>query len=288
MLAVVRICLSFVLIFVAAVLLMFQHGEAPRKSRLQPVGESYRSELSWVNSISEARMVAWSYIQRQSGTSDERIVAGVDAFVRDRFSHGISHVAGHENWILAAAGGVPPFGLNVPVDVDSILQHRHAMCSQQSIVFMQLLENFGMHYAAVRFSWPNEVASDRGHFAVAAKVDGIWRYYDSDLEAAYAPPVREILNGRAIERTYPGHPWWVPHMKVAALQGTILMDSVDAHPGPRGLFVQRLTKLLSLLTPLILAIIATLVWPGVFEAINHHRQKVGMSRESGVRVTCPA
>lgn len=274
---VARVCVSFVLMVLASLLLLYQYGEPTREPRIKPSSEAYRPELSWVDSMSKARLVAWSYIQRQSGTSDQRVVAGVDAFVRDRFKHGFSYIAGRENWILAAAGVSSPYGLDVPVDAESILKHRHAMCSQQSIVFMQLLEKFGIHYAAVRFSWPNEVASDRGHFAVAANVDGIWRYYDSDLEAKEAPPVREILNGREIDRTYPGHPWWVPHMKVAASQGTILMDSVDTHPGPRGRFIQRSTKLLSQLTPLFLAIVAILVWPGVLEMIARRRKKIGMS-----------
>jgi hypothetical protein len=263
-----RKLLSIILMLSAIWLIVFQYSRSTSRTPLVPQREQWRPSLAWIDTIDKAMPVVTSYIKSQRGSHDEKVVKGVDEFVRDRFVHGISHTSWRENWALAALGGAPPYGLSVPIGADSILRHRHAMCSQQSIIFMELLHRFNMHYAAVRFVWPNAEPAGRGHFAVAAKVDGYWRYYDSDLEAANAPLIRDILNGSAAPDTYPGNPWWVPKMQYAAKHGGIVVDSFDTHPGPRGLLFQKITVIFSDFTPVIILLIALLNWPGVISKLR--------------------
>ena len=259
----IRKSLSVILIFAAVLLIAFQYSPSGVRTPLRPQNEQWQPSLTSIDTMDKAMPIVTRLIQAQQGSREEKIVKGIDEFVRDRFVHGISHTSWRENWALAALGGAPPYGLSVPLGTDSILRHRHAMCSQQSIIFMELLRRFDMHYAAVRFAWPSADPTGRGHFAVAAKVDGRWRYYDSNLEAANAPLIRDILNGSAASTTYPGNPWWVPKMQYAAKHGGIIVDSFDTHPGPRGLLLQQFTSIISDLTPAILALIALLIWPGV-------------------------
>ena len=263
-----RKILSILLICVAVMLVAFQYSPVGTKTPLRPVNEQWQSRLAGIDTIDKAMPIVNALINEQRGSREEKVVKRIDQFVRDRFVHGISHTSWRENWVLAVLGGAPPYGLRVPIGTDSILRHRHAMCSQQSIIFMELLRRFDLHYAAVRFTWPNTDPTSRGHFAVAAKVDGHWRYYDSNLEAANAPLIRDILNGSAAATTYPGNPWWVPKMQYAAKHGGILVDSFDTHPGPRGLILQRLTAIFSELTPALLALVAFLIWPGVIRRLR--------------------
>jgi len=275
----IRKIISIILILAAILLVVFQYSSSKIRTSLGPQKEQWRYSLAWIDTIDKAVPVVARYIRRQNGSHDEKVVKGIDEFVRDRFVHGVSHTSWRENWALSALGGAPPYGLSVPIGVDSILRHRHAMCSQQSIVFMELLHRFGMHYAAVRFSWPNAEPAGRGHFAVTAKVDGHWRYYDSNLEAANAPLIRDILNGEAASDTYPGNPWWVPKMQYAAKHGGIVVDSFDTHPGPRGLLLQKITLIFSELTPVIILLIAFLNWPGVMSRMSNKTSKTNQKSE---------
>lgn len=264
----IRKLISIILISLAICLVTFQYSDNKTRTPLRPQKEQWRSSLAWIDTIDKAMPVVKRYIKSQHGSHDDKVVKGIDEFVRDRFVHGVSHTSWRENWALAALGGVPPYGLSAPIGTDSILQHRHAMCSQQSIIFMELLHRFSMHYAAVRFAWPNDEPTSRGHFAVTAKVDGHWRYYDSNLEAANAPLIRDILNGSAVSDTYPGNPWWVPKMQYAAKHGGIIVDSFDTHPGSRGLLLQKITLIFSNITSLIMLLIAFLNWPGVMSKMG--------------------
>jgi hypothetical protein len=250
--------LAILCIACAIVLAAFQYSLPPAKQPVSLPVERWRSSLTRVASVEEAMPVVWDYIQRQSGTDQERTVRGVDAFVRDRFLHGFSYTPWRENWLLAALGSISPFQLNVPVDPDSILQHRHAICSQQSIVFMELLRRFHIDYAAVRFKWPDPDPFSRGHFAVAAKVDGRWRFYDPDMEAAAAPLVANVVNGSAVATLYPQNPVLTRRMRYAATHGGIIVTDVNRHPGPRGYLLQRVTKWISVASPLILLLLGSL------------------------------
>lgn len=272
---------STLVIFCAVVLFLFQHAYAPTKRRLDESDERWLPDLIVVDSLDKATIVARQYISRERGTEDERVVRGVDHFVRDRFKHGFSYTPYHENWILASLGSAPPYEFSVPVNANSILRHRRAMCSQQSIVFMELLKHFGVEYAAVRMDWPASNIYDQGHFAVAAKIDGRWRYYDADLESKTAPPISDVLTGSAVPDMYPNKPKLVQDIRYAAANNGIQVTDLNQHPGPRGLLFQRVTKVASDATPLFMLIVALLIWPGTLQRlIAVWRRNPGAPRSS--------
>jgi hypothetical protein len=225
--------------------------EAP----LPAVAEEWDPNLARVQTLDDAMPVVREYISKQVGTRDERIANGIDQFVRDRFIHGFSFTSVQDDWLLNLVELAARRNLTVPVIPDDILKHRHAMCSQQAIVFRALLRRFGMEYGAVMFGWPDPDPYNRGHFAVAAKVNGEWRYFDPNLEASQSPRVSEIINGTAFPAVYAERPDLVKKMVWAAAHHRIKLGHVNRFSAPRGRVMQATTSTLSALAPIILAVV---------------------------------
>jgi hypothetical protein len=227
------------------------HGRVP-----DALEEQWRPDLAQVRSVGAAMRILPSYVERQHGSREARIAAGIDQFVRDRFFHDTSLLSWRENW-LAVAAGEYWINLRVPVQPDAILQHRRAICSQQAIVFMEMLRRAGLHYAAVTMSWPSPDPASSGHFAVAAKVDGRWMYFDADQEPPVeSVPLESIRDGSALGRLYGNKPALLGNMRYAAAHGRIRLASVDGFAAPRGGLFQDVTAWLSAWGWLVLGLLA--------------------------------
>lgn len=217
--------------------------------------ETWRPDLANIRSVDDAMRMLPAYIAHQQGSREARIAAGIDQFVRDRFIHGDSLLGYRHNWLAAMAGSLW-INLRVPVLPDDILHHRRAICSQQAIVFMELLKRHGIRYASVLMSWPSPDPAFRGHFAVAAFVDGRWLYFDPDQEAAKVVPVARVLDGSALASLYGDKPELLDRMRYAAAHRQIRIAHVDAYPAPRGGLFQQVAEWLSLYGWLLFGLLA--------------------------------
>lgn len=229
--------LIFATITVVARMLPRSRGPVPAE-----LGEDWYPDLSRVRSIDDAVRLLPRYIQREHGSRDARVAAAIDHFVRDRFFHAPSYLSARQDWlaVLASAFWV---NLRIPVLPDDILDHRRAICSQQAIVFMELLKRFRIHYASVLISWPPDNLGSTGHFAVAARVDGRWIYFDPDEEAERSGvPVEQVISGSALSALYRQKPALLADMRRAAALGRIRLAHFDQNPAPRGGFFQTATE----------------------------------------------
>ncbi len=222
--------------------------------------EDWRPAASRVRSIDEAMRVMPLYIAREHGSREAREASAIDHFVRDRFFHQPSYLSFRQDWVAATAG-LFWINLRVPVLPDDILRHSRAICSQQAIVFMELLKRFGIHYAAVVMSWPSDDPAARGHFALAARVDGRWLYFDTDQEAERAGvPVERVIDGSALPVLYARKPALLAQMLRAAAHGQIRIEHVDEFPAPRGGLFQIATEWLSAWGWLVFGLLAAFFW----------------------------
>jgi hypothetical protein len=220
---------------------LFPHPHPPLPADLN---EEWRPELARVRSIDDAMRLLPVYAAREQGSREKRMTFAIDRFVRDRFVHGPSLLSYHHNWLAALAGALW-INLRVPVLPDDILHHRHAICSQQAIVFMELLKRSHIGYASVLMAWPGPEGKN-GHFAVAARVDGRWLYFDPDQEAAKeGVPVERVLDGSALAALYRHKPTLLADLRYAADHGRIRLAHFDEYPAPRGGLFQRVTLWLS-------------------------------------------
>jgi hypothetical protein len=220
------------------------------------LAEQWRPELARVRSVDDAMDILPAYVAREQGSREARTAKAINQFVQERFFHGTSELTYRQNW-LARFAGAGWLDLRVPVMPDDILQYRRAICSQQAIVFMELLRRHGLHYASVLISWPSAKGGSVGHFAVAARVDGRWLYFDPDQEARQAGvPIERVMDGSALAQLYGGKPELLAGLRDAAARGTIRLAHVDAFPAPRGGLFQTVTKWLSAYGWLLFALMA--------------------------------
>jgi hypothetical protein len=205
------------------------------------VREDWRPDLARIRSVDAAMAVLPIYIAREQGTREARIALGIDRFVRERFFHGPSFIDWRENWLAALSGSVWA-NLQVPVLPDDIMRHRRAICSQQAIVFMELLRRQGLHTAAVLAAWPSSDPSTGGHFALAARIDGRWVYFDPDQEPPmHGVPLERVIDGSALPGLYASKPELLAGMRHAAEHRAIRLAYVDSFPAPRGGLFQAAT-----------------------------------------------
>jgi hypothetical protein len=254
-----RAAMAFLLLIAALGALLLTNRPPLPRAAIPPVDEQWKPGLARVQSMDAAIPVVRNYIAEQRGTREERIAKGIDEFVRDRFVHGFSYTPPNDDFLLNLIEKMARRDLTVPVGPDDILKHRRAMCSQQSIIFMEMLRRFNMEFGAVLMSWSDPDPYSRGHFAVAAKVDGQWRYFDSDLQAARAPLVSKVIDGSALPSLYPTSPETVRRMQYAAAHGTLKLGHVNTYPAPRGLAMQVATKVLSIIAPVMLALLGLMI-----------------------------
>lgn len=72
---------------------------------------------------------------------------------------------------------------------DDIIENDYGMCSQQSIIFQDVIKDYGFDYGSVGFNAPNFK-----HFASAVKVNDDWYFFDSNMEPKYDRTDPSIFN----------------------------------------------------------------------------------------------
>ena len=98
--------------------------------------------------------------------------------VKRRFYHGISHYSVHENWIAAFLGQCFWSHFSAIVEPDDILLHNEALCSQQAIVFTELLQR-----KVITTRWVGIGKKEGpGHFLSEVYYNNDWHLYDVNKE----------------------------------------------------------------------------------------------------------
>ena len=226
-----------------AALIVF--GAGTIASRLAPAAhlQPMRTKELFDPSLSDIRSVdqAMAMLPRFIGTSHPtrtQVADGIDHFVRARFYHGYSEYSPGEDWLAFVTSSLWAH-LRNPVLPDDILHYPMAACSQQAIVFQAMLQRSGIDYASVRFVHP-------GHFAVAARTEKGWLFYDSDQEPTTTTgiPLSRILDGNGLIAFYP-RTGFARGLQAAARLGNASWGGIDRYPAPRARLFHRATHFAS-------------------------------------------
>lgn len=105
--------------------------------------------------------------------------------LRKRFYHGYSHYAIQDNWVAAFSARIFWDHLSAIVLPNDILRYPFAACSQQEIVLMELFARNQIPYRKVLFNH---------HFALEAKFDSSWYFFDVNLEPSFRNQKRTSLD----------------------------------------------------------------------------------------------
>lgn len=137
--------------------------------------EAYNPRLAnEIRSVAELDAAIDTLVKRKGVAVDSPEYGNIaSAVVSQRFYHGYSQYALHENWIAALAGKFIWPDLSAIVLPDDVLRYPMAACSQQSIVMMELFRRNKINYRMVGFDH---------HFALEGKFSYKWYYFDTDKE----------------------------------------------------------------------------------------------------------
>lgn len=102
----------------------------------------------------------------------------VSRAVREKFYHGLSQYTVSENWIAYLSGKTLWSHLSAIVVPDDILKHAEGLCSQQTIVFMEILKRKHINVRTVGLGYKE----GPGHFLCEAHYLGSWRLHDVTVE----------------------------------------------------------------------------------------------------------
>lgn len=149
--------------------------------------ELYKSELAAVNSMKTAVSYVDSvYRLTYSGRFDTSLYAqAASHFTKERFYHGVSHYTLSENWIAYLLSKTVWSHFSVIVDPDDILNHSDGLCSQQTIVFMELLKRKKINVRSVGLGYKE----GPGHFLSEVHYGGSWHLYDVTMEPQWVKVV---------------------------------------------------------------------------------------------------
>lgn len=98
--------------------------------------------------------------------------------VKKRFYHGLSEYSLKDNWITYIGGKFFWKHLTAIVDPDDILDYNEGLCSQQTIVFLEILKRKGIKARWVGLGYKE----GPGHFLAEVYYQGKWHAYDVDME----------------------------------------------------------------------------------------------------------
>jgi hypothetical protein len=170
--------------------------------------EDYDFRLNRLNTVGKLT----SYVDSVYGSSeikakDTLLYAETMAkIIRLRFYHGATIYSWKQNWVLSLLKHFHAHAMHIVLP-DDILKYSQAMCSQQTIVALEILNKRKFSYRSIGFY---DSTSGSGHFAFEIKINGKWHFFDTNLEPDFnelhqlsRPSIIEISKNQEIfDRIY--------------------------------------------------------------------------------------
>jgi hypothetical protein len=150
----------------------------------------YNDQFASIKSIDELTL----YIQQlanHEGISIEDTMfylEKADTIMSRRFYHGTNRYSFTESWLIYTLGKLWP-ALQAIVIAEDLMKDNVTMCSQQQIVFQEVLKRLGYPYRSVFF---------KNHQGTEVYFNNSWHFYDSDYEVDLhgRPSAEELLSDR--------------------------------------------------------------------------------------------
>ena len=151
--------------------------------------ELFIPELIRLNSVQKLSYYIDSvYHDLSSSTSlDTALFVKVSSdVIKKRFYHGVSNYSINDNWIAFLSSKLVWEHLSAIVKPDDILKHEEGLCSQQTIVFLEILNQKGVNFRTVGLGYKE----GPGHFLGEVKYNGTWHLHDVTVE----PKWEKVVN----------------------------------------------------------------------------------------------
>jgi hypothetical protein len=165
----------------------------------------------------------------------------INRLLKKRFFHAVAEYTFEDNWLAYFAGKYIWYDLCATVVPNDILKSPHAFCSQQAIIFMEVLKIKGYMVRPVHLL---------GHYCLEVFYQDSWHYYDSNLEANFdsltiVPSTEDLIKNSEIR-------YQVYENRITREQVDNVFDlteartgEIDKFPASRAYVFQVATKFLS-------------------------------------------
>lgn len=171
----------YIFLFIGSSILLFVGANKNDNSTPQlEFNEAYNPTLKNLNSIQKLEYFMDKTTQNLKINPNDtaQYVFYMSEILKSRFYHGLSNYSLSDNWIAVLLGKISWSHFTAIVNPNDIVQHSEALCSQQAIVFIELLKRKNITYRTVGLG-PKE---GPGHFLCEVYYDNAWHLFDIDKE----------------------------------------------------------------------------------------------------------
>lgn len=143
--------------------------------------ELFNKQLLVFNSVPKA-IDFLNYVNKLKNDTPFDTVAYVNStsdFIKQRFSFGLANYSYADNWIAVASAHLFWEHFSAIVNPDDILKQDVGICSQQTIVFLEILKQKKINVRTVGLG--NQITGP-GHFICEVNYNGKWHMYDVSKE----------------------------------------------------------------------------------------------------------
>ena len=231
--------MKFLLISISALLLLpnFFNVSLEEKPGYNKV-EIFDPSLSRINSVQKLMNYSDSISQKKYAPNSLQYAMVVSDVLEQRFYHGFSVYSLQKDWIAAVTQYLFGHYVANPVNPEDILKYPYAGCSQQAIVFVEVMKRNKVPYRSLGF--PH-------HYTTELQFDNSWYYFDTDMEPDMSISDRNLVywkhDADSLKKFY--------HKNHAAAQygfgnsQKATVGKIDASPAPNAFLFQKTTKYLS-------------------------------------------
>lgn len=211
------------------------------------VGDKFDNQIGRIDTLEGIEKVVPRYMI-DTGNYDRDYARALAEVVQLHTVHGVSRQSWKENWIanLIDKFGISNASFSGRMRPEDLIRDNIAYCSQVSLILQELLRRKGIEYATVRFN----VGGPPPHSAVAARPDGVWRYYDASYEPVeQGVPFNRLVKSKMFLTLYKNKSWDSvgvgKEFYDLARKDKIKIIDINGKGPYRGIFFQDITKILS-------------------------------------------
>ncbi len=210
-------------------------------------GDKFDKNIGKINTLEGIEELVPKYL-KNTGNGNRDEAKALAEIVELHTLHGVSKQGWRENWIanLIDKLGIPYASFSGRMRPDDLIKDNIAFCSQASLILQELFRRKGITYATVRFN----VGGNPPHSAVAAKPDGVWRYYDSSYEPnEQGVPFDTLVSSDQFLSLYGDKSWGGVRVgqefNRLAKEGKVKIIAINGPPPRRGILFQYITETFS-------------------------------------------
>ncbi len=173
--------------------------------------------------------------------------------VKKRFYHGLSEYSIKDNWIAYLGGKMLWKHLTAIVDPDDILDYNEGLCSQQTIIFLEILKRKGIKTRWIGLGYKE----GPGHFLAEVFYNGKWHMYDVDMEPNWGNVVNHHESVAYYQQyqdsLYLAYEGIISRTLFDKIMEKVEYGEINEFPAKNMLLFHLITKMVTYLVPILLS-----------------------------------